>query len=495
MVGSVLNRHDNVHRQLAAFTELLRRVQLHYANDQLRQMLFAVCTSAPEVPRWHADQQSQQRMTIDSGEQSMCNVTSLFQIRRLVSQLRSGGLRQRGIQHQERRSIVVYFERFFDDLDRLRELKRYFHERIYACLYQHYYNVGSATSTMYVDEHRSSGRPLATVLDQSDNDAPSFLDGQPLSEIVHQLWTLNREWDLVLSPEEVDDGLRTDEEKFAKITSIVPNWVEIGFKALQLAKIWWTTANRVYGNNPSLQTSHGREDERVAGVCERIPYTAKSDENDDVGSLEDEVATLNDCANRMTIELDSLRDELILARKHGRRVETLYKKLKEAEKQEFVARKHHDDVLKLTTSPDNDSTDISVLQKLDRASMELDVARYRVQLIQGDLDLASGIQMGRELHRQPLEDELQSLEEQLQKTLSAKHSAEDRLKSVNTERTSGSTRREDQRAYQQRTHPVSINNTSARWNNTRSQAAGVNGTSRERFKTATIKSTKYAQRV
>jgi len=215
-------------------------------------------------------------------------------------------------------------------LDRLRDLKRYFHKRIYACLYEYYYKPDSDDSVSPTSASVSDriGRPLATVLDQSDNDAPLSLDGTPLSEIVYQLWTLNRDWDAVLSEVdksvvENDDKQGMNEEKFVKITSIVPNWVEFGFKALQLAKVWWTTANRLYGQKALMddrpQTKSGTIQPLHAEDCK---------ENDEVASLEEEVATLNDCGYQICVELDSLREELKRVRKHEERVETLYKKLK-----------------------------------------------------------------------------------------------------------------------------------------------------------------------
>jgi len=76
--------------------------------------------------------------------------------------------------------------------------------------------------------------------------------------------------------------------------------------------------------------------------------------------------------------------------------------------------KHHNKILELTKSPDQDPDDVSVLQQLDRASMELEVVRYRVRLIQSDLELESGIQFGSGLHKAPLEEELHDLETQLE---------------------------------------------------------------------------------
>jgi len=437
MVGSVLHRHDNVHRQLAAFTELLRRVQSHYANDQLHQMLCAVCVAATETaPR--RGQEKNQRTTHDEHEGNHHDVTSVSQLRGLVDRLRHGGARRSETQRNELTAIVSYFDRFFDDLDRLRDLKRYFHERIYACLHEHYYrpdndNAVSATSTDNPDSHGGIGRPLATVLDQSDNDVPSNLDGRPLSDVVHQLWTLNRDWDIALSEEdngvvEIDDGPRVDEERFAKISCIVPNWVEFGFRALQLAKVWWTTANRIYGGK---SPAGGKQTVRNEGETVQPPYgDEENEEDDDVVSSLEEIATLNDCAYQTAVELDKLREELRQIRRHGARVESLYKKLKEAQSEELVAKKHHGELLAQSKSPDHDSTDVSLLRQLDRAAVELEVAQYRVNLIQGDLEVESGIQYGSGVHGAPLENELQALEEQLEKTLSAKQTAEDRLKNL-----------------------------------------------------------------
>jgi len=290
-------------------------------------------------------------------QENTTDVTSLSELKHLVNRLRSGRPQRGSIQREEDLAVINYFKRFFDDLDRLRSLKRYFHERIYACLYEHYYkqnndgSVSPTTSTIFPDDRVSSGRPLATVLDQSDNDAPSSLTGRPLSEIVHELWTLNRDWDRVLSGEdkamvEIDNDPQTDEKRFVNITSIVPNWVEFGFKALQLAKIWWTTANRMYNRNvpPGGDETRQRNESRTVYP----PHFEENSENDEVASLAEEAATLKDCASQISVELDSLRAELKQVRKHGKHVEELYKKLKEAQKEESAARKHHDEVLALT---------------------------------------------------------------------------------------------------------------------------------------------------
>jgi len=464
MVGSILHRHDNVHRQLAAFTELLRRVQLHYANDQLRQMLCAICLCVPNVPR-HPDRHGNHSTTRHS-QQHTDDVTSLSQLKYLVNELRSEAHRRAGIHSQEQRAIVNYFERFFNDLDRLRDLKRYFHERIYACLYEYYYQPDSdssvsPTSTILPDGIGSNARPLATVLDQSDNEAPSPLDGRPLSKTVRELWTLNRHWDRVLREDdtdmvEIDDKPTEEDGRFAKITSIVPNWVEYGFRALQLAKVWWTSANRIYGSRLSPDDKTQARN-RSRGVRPSRPE--EREERDEVESLEEEVATLNDCANQICVELDSLREELKQARKHAERVEALYRKLKEAQDEESTARKNHDEVLARTRSSDHDCADICLLQQLDRASMEVEVAQYRVQLIQGDLEVESDVQVGNGFSTAPLAEELEELETQLEKTLSAKKEAEDRLSVLTTGRRTGRSGSDDRRTNQQRLDSVNITRT------------------------------------
>jgi len=66
-----------------------------------------------------------------------------------------------------------------------------------------------------------------------------------------------------------------------------------------------------------------RRNDEVGAVQPPHPY----EDHDEVASLEEEVATLSDCAGQISVEIDSLRDELRQVRKHGERVEALYKKL------------------------------------------------------------------------------------------------------------------------------------------------------------------------
>jgi len=145
---------------------------VHYANDQLHQMLCALCSAGVLDVIRHSDQQ---RNHWSSTEPDLRDISSLFQLRYLVDRLRSSGggeSRRRGIQRieEQQTEIFNYFRRFFDDLNRLRDLKHYFHERIYACLYEHYYKPESSdaisqTSTICPDRRGGTGRPLAMVLE------------------------------------------------------------------------------------------------------------------------------------------------------------------------------------------------------------------------------------------------------------------------------------------------------------------------------------------
>ena len=81
--------------------------------------------------------------------------------------------------------------------------------------------------------------------------------------------------------------------------------------------------------------------------------------------------------------------------------------------------------------------------------MELEVAQYRVQLIHGDLDLESDIQLGSGVHGAPLEDELQALEEQLEKTLRSKEAAEDKLRTLTARERTGWRESEDGKPRQE----------------------------------------------
>ena len=113
------------------------------------------------------------------------------------------------------------------------------------------------------------------------------------------------------------------------------------------------------------------------------------------------------------------------------------------------------------------------------------MAQYRVKLIYGDLDMACGIRFGSGLHKAPLEEELQALEEQLEETLSAKQTAEDRLRVLTAGRRTGLSGSEDRRTLQHRSD--SVNLTQASEMDTRS--SGGHGSTHKRDRAVNTKFT------
>lgn len=101
---SSLARHDNVHRQLSVFAELLTRLAERYAaDDRLHDMLEAVSTGIRDVPRVPAagkaattSRRSRQggddpADDDDSDDSKPKDIKSLRQLRRLVGRLSTLG--------------------------------------------------------------------------------------------------------------------------------------------------------------------------------------------------------------------------------------------------------------------------------------------------------------------------------------------------------------------------------------------------------------------
>lgn len=411
--ASLLNRHSNVHRQMAAFSELLRRIRDRYANDQLRQMLHAISVGISILPR----RPVHSRLSTGGGGSQVPvtarDVTSLRQLHQMVDGLKREK-RRRGIQKEDERHIVRYFETFFADVDYLATLKRYFEERIYACLYQYYYQPGVEDQITTSD---CTGRPLATVSeDGGAREVWVIPEGTSVSDIVRQLWTLSRDWDMIIAGADlyVDDDIGydvdPDAEPFENILQLIPRWVETGFKALQLAKIWWTEANKLYYR---CATSD----------CTRDVSSAPAETKDlhrKIVLTEGELVAISDKIYQLEITIESVEEDLRQMRRDEWHLEALREKLNAAEEAEKTAQQNYEELLRykeLAERGDAGGSSVENIKgKLHVAFQQLEMTSYQVSLIRNDIDFE--INMRADGDQQPLKVQQRStqrIEEQLER--------------------------------------------------------------------------------
>jgi len=417
---SQLNRHNNVHRQMAAFSELLHRVRTRYANSQLRHMLYAVCIGVTVLPRRPVPVILREKRSVVAND-----VTSLRQLHHLVDELKRDK-RRRGIAKQDERHIVRYFEKFFADIKYLTTLKRYFEERIYACLYQYYYQPGVDDQITSID-NGNNGRPLATVSDDgSDRQVWIIPEGTTVSDIVRQLWTLSRDWDTIIVGADlhVDDdfgyGPDPDAEPYENILRLIPRWVQTGFKALQLAKVWWTEANKLYN----------RSAESDASIDAIATSTTLASIRRKTTQTEGELSAIDNKINHLEITIELAEEELRQRMREEGRLEALWKKLKAAEEADATARQTYDKLLRekerlsLDYEEDDDSSNSSdtrlehINRQLHVAFQTLEVTSYQANLIRDDIEFENNFRSPRDQYSMPPqmdEDQLELLKNELVK--------------------------------------------------------------------------------
>jgi hypothetical protein len=411
--ASLLNRHSNVHRQMAAFSELLHRIRDRYANEQLCQMLHAISVGISILPR--RPMHSILSTGGGGGQKPVTahDVTSLRQLHRMVDGLKRDK-RRRGIQKEDERHIVRYFETFFADIDYLATLKRYFEERIYACLYQYYYQPGVEDQITTSDR---TGRPLATTSeDGGAREVWVIPEGTSVSDIVRQLWTLSRDWDIIIAGADlyIDDDVGydvdPDAEPFENILQLIPRWVETGFKALQLAKVWWTEANKLYYRC-------------VTSDCARGVSSAPGETKDLIHKIvrtEDELAAISDKIYQLEITIESAEEDLRQIRRDEWRLEALREKLRAAEDAEKTAQQNYEELLRhkeLAERGDVDGFSVENINgKLHVAFQQLEMTSYEVSLIRNDVDFE--MNMRADSDQQPLKAQQRStqrIQEQLER--------------------------------------------------------------------------------
>lgn len=285
--ASRLRQHDNFHKQLSAFEKLTEAAERKFSKDTLYQML-RVLVKGIQHPKGSTRTQAEKGSSYEHIDsiRKLQDTVSIFQARK-----------RRGIQKEEATHIVKYFHNFIREVSHLSDYKEYFDDRIYKCLYEYFYDptedttygsnqsigVGArafnnvrfrdfgvsddADSGNYSDDLSSRSRIHTSPKRHEEKTRDKSSDGgaiKPISEpdcrkkwscAVKELHTVNKRWENLLSKEQLDpDDFETDSEtdvlhypsneQFVLILRLLPDVFMKSYKSLELAKIWWTQANK-----------------------------------------------------------------------------------------------------------------------------------------------------------------------------------------------------------------------------------------------------------
>ena len=304
-----LKQHDNVHKQITAFEKLLQHAMSRFSKEKLYQMLRILQRGIPDIPRVPAHRESKD--TDDSVFDSDDSIFSLGQLKDIVSNFKNE--RRKGIQKEEEKHLVNYFETFFDDLRYMKDLKVHFDEKIYCCLYDYFYDpmddingafdldLTGQKALIILEDERDSGHSSMPGSDEDqrnnktrrvtfnspdDEKEPGvrldrMSEKEKLSYAVRELYHVNQNWDRVLTEKELDsDWFEVDShyelleftryESFENVLRLVPDVFVKAFKSAELAKLWWTQANKIYPQVPHTSTRNaGRDFNSKVDMLER----------------------------------------------------------------------------------------------------------------------------------------------------------------------------------------------------------------------------------
>ena len=327
--SSRLKQHDNVHQQIAAFEKLLQHAINRFSTEKLYQMMHVILSALPYIPRpthpraRHADESSDE-------------VSSLAHVREIVDEFKNP--QRRGIEKDEETHVTKYFETFFEDIYYLKSLKHYFDKKVYVCLYEYFYDPEDDTlDPRAVLDREKRGRVTFDVepdsgnssLPGSDEDGTSKLasardesppevelefyfekltDKEKLSVAVRKMFEINDRWDALFEETDIDPALFdpdsrheilqfTNYDQFENVLRLVPDLFVKAYKSVELAKLWWTQANKIYDVLPQGQTKKRTESE----ITERIFGLEKK-----LTDIRDEIRRHEELLLMQNVELERL---------------------------------------------------------------------------------------------------------------------------------------------------------------------------------------------
>ena len=229
-------KHDSLQKQISAYEKLLQHCMNKFSKEKLYQMLKLVTQGIPPLKG---------PGTIRSLE--ITKISSIAELREIVDLFPNKNKTGR-LEKEEETHLMKYFDTFFNDLEYLQEMKQYFDEKIYWCLYEYYYDPMEDKGNVHIAPEEELD---VEVMDESDK----------LAYAVRKLYYINKFWDKIFTEGEFDvkyfdpDSFHellqfANINDFEIILRLIPDIFVKSYKSVELAKLWWTQANILYPQLP-----------------------------------------------------------------------------------------------------------------------------------------------------------------------------------------------------------------------------------------------------
>ena len=297
--------------------------------------------------------------------------------------------------------LMKYLETFFDDLEYLKDLKKYFDQRIYACLYVYFFDPEVDLDGISFVEDGDSDEISEDVLTHrsGDLDFKEMSDKQKLGHAIKDMYYMNKKWDLLYKDDELQSGIFDPDSyheivqfpnfiDFEYVFRVVPDIFTKAYKSIEVAKIWWSEAIEIYDSLP--------------GIDGKKIYSSRE--------LKIKISELEDKINKLTTQIDaeveSLRNnkaDLEKVKAREKRCDELQENCEKMAEEKFRTEKKCDKILEEKEaiinemkSEDRKGTtrwrDLEkVLESLDsqlvQANNELKLLAFNYELLSEDLQV------------------------------------------------------------------------------------------------------------
>ncbi len=438
--ASTLKQHDNMHKQIVTFEKLLQHAINRFSTEKLYHKLRLLLREMPYLPR--IPRRTSGRFYTEPDQ-----ISSVGELREIVAALRES-VKERLLEKEEGANLVKYFDAFFDDLGYLRELKQNFDEKIYACLYEYFYDplddTFDARSTMErlrkrhvtfeedveeeapsydMSDNRSGGSEETD--DKFDEKALDYYfdkltDHEKLSVAVRKMYQWNIKWDILFSEDDLESQVfdpdsrheilqYSNYEGFEFILRLVPDVFVKSYKSVELAKLWWTQANKVYTSFPGKKRSaladqdYRAEEGRLEGS---------------IDSLRMDIRRHRELLRLNLQDLEHLQSRETRYRDLGSQCEQL------EDRKNFVGQRYNEMLLRkealkheLSQAEDDSEEQYEILGALRDCSQsllavfsELRMLRFQLSLAQDDFDIELGVRPDLIRFAADIEAKIESLE-------------------------------------------------------------------------------------
>ena len=246
--ASFAEQQKNLHQQIQAFDKLLHHAMNKFSDKKMYQMLILACQLFPDL-------------TMNQSRAGHL-IPSVGTLRLIYNRLERNKIN--GLQTNDEMPLMKYLETFFDDLEYLKDLKKYFDQRIYACLYVYFFDPEvDLDGISFVEDDNSNEEEILTSRSSGDLDLKTITDKQKLGQAIKDMYYTNKKWDLLYKDEELQSGIFDPDSyhelvqyprfvDFEFVFRIVPDIFTKAYKSIEIAKIWWSKATEIYDELPGM---------------------------------------------------------------------------------------------------------------------------------------------------------------------------------------------------------------------------------------------------